>query len=436
MSLFEKFKQVIHTVPEKKFLLAVSGGIDSMVMMHLFYRLKSSCAVVHCNFQLRGEESDGDEAFVREQASKLYYKAFVTRFETEEYALENHLSIQMAARELRYTWFEKLLKVHQFDFISVAHNRDDAIETFFINLARGSGIAGLTGMRPTNGNVIRPLLSASRAEIEQYANENGITFREDSSNASDKYLRNYIRHQLIPDFEEAFPHFRETMAQNLEKLNDAYSFYKQAVNDEIDKITRLNEKLLFIDIPQLLTTPASKTVLFEILKNYGFSPATVDEIFNVTRAISGKQFVSATHKLVKDRDCFIVSELENEGNIRYYVDESTKAIENPIHLTLEILDKTMDFLIEKRPTLAFLDYDKLEFPLMLRKWQPGDYFAPLGMNGMKKLSDFFIDQKLSLIDKQNTWLLLSGNHIVWVIGKRIDDRFKVTETTQRILKIS
>jgi len=439
MQLNEKFKETLHRFgldqPNNKILLAVSGGIDSMVMMYLFSHLKVNCAIAHCNFQLRSNESDDDEAFVREHASKLYFKIFVTRFETEEYAIENHLSIQMAARELRYTWFEKLTKVHQFDYIAVAHTRDDAIETFFINLGRGSGIAGLTGIRPISDKVVRPLLFTSRSDIEKYSKDNQIPFREDSSNASDKYLRNYIRHNIIPGFEEVFPHFRESMAQNLDKLNDAYSLYQQALTDEVSAIIRHDGDHLHIDIQTLLKSKAPKTVLFEILKNYGFSSSTVEEIFSVTHAISGKHFTSSSHKLVKDRECFIVSKLVSDGNLRHYIEEGTVNMEHPVPLSFEIIEKTAEFTIEKDSSSAFLDYNKIEFPLILRKWQSGDYFIPLGMSGMKKLSDFFVDLKLSIIDKENAWLLTSGNRIVWIVGKRIDDRFKITENTAKILRI-
>jgi tRNA(Ile)-lysidine synthase len=438
--LFEKFKLFVKEQglfdSTSKILLAVSGGIDSMVMMHLFSRMKMSCSVAHCNFQLRGNESDGDEEFVREQASNLYYKIFVTRFETEEYAAENHLSIQMAARELRYTWFEKLAKAHQFDYIAVAHNRDDAMETFFINLGRGSGIAGLTGIRSKSENIIRPMLCVSRSEIEQYVKEKEIPYREDSSNTSDKYLRNFIRHQIIPGFEEVFPHFRESMAQNIDKLNGAYLLYQDALNAMLTDIIRHKEGLLYIHIAHLTQTPAPKTILFEILRKYGFSSPTTDDIYKASHAAPGKQFTSATHKLIKDREYFIVAKLEPEIQPRFYIEEGTSTIHQPIALGFETIEINPEFTIDKNRTIALLDYDQLIFPLIIRKWQPGDYFIPLGMTGVKKLSDFFIDIKLSIIEKENTWLLISGNKVAWIIGKRVDDRFKITETTRKVLKVT
>ena len=439
MLQFERFLQTIQALwlmePGKNVLLAISGGIDSMVMMNLFYSAGIKCSVAHCNFQLRGNESDDDETFVREQAANLNFQVFVTRFETEEHAAENHISIQMAARQLRYTWFDKFATAHQFDFIAVAHNRDDALETFFINLSRGTGIGGLTGIHQVSGHIIRPLLFASRMEIEKYASENHIPFREDSSNASDKYLRNYIRRQIIPAFEEVFPHFRESLSQNLEKLNDAHLLYQYAVNSLVSGIIRYEQNILYIDIPQLLQSPAPKTMLFEILKHYSFSSASVDEIFPMAQAIPGKQFYSPTHKLVKDRNCFIVSKPEPEQQAKFYIEEGTLTINNPLHLEFEVFEINSDFSIEKNSAIAQLDYEKLDFPLILRKWQAGDYFIPLGMGDIKKLSNFFVDQKLSIIEKENTWLLTSGNQIVWIIGKRIDDRFKITEKTRKVLRI-
>jgi tRNA(Ile)-lysidine synthase len=438
--LFQKLKSFVNEhhlfTKDDKVLLTVSGGIDSMVMMRLFHRLGINCSVAHCNFQLRGEESDGDEAFVREKAKDLNFPVFVTRFETMEYADENQLSVQMAARELRYTWFEKLAKVHHFQWIAVAHNRDDSMETFFINLGRGSGISGLTGISAVSGNIIRPLLFASRAEIAVYAEKNVVKFREDSSNSSDKYLRNYIRHQVIPEFEEVFPKFRETLFQTLGKLSDANEIYRFAIQGLISAMVSSSGKLVEISIPLLKAAPAPKTILFELLKNYGFTSAVIDDIFHSTGSISGKIFFSSTHVVVKDRDKLIVSVTQDVETSRYYIEKDIPCITVPIGLKFERIDRTSGFTISRDACHAFLDYDKLSFPLILRKWQQGDYFIPLGMKGMKKISDFFVDQKLSLIDKQNTWILTSADQIVWIAGHRIDDRFKLTDSSGRILKVT
>jgi tRNA(Ile)-lysidine synthase len=436
--LLEKFNRFVKSQKwfsaDTRVLLAVSGGVDSSVMMHLFNHAGIFCAIAHCNFRLRGKESDDDEIFVKEQAANLNLQFFVTRFDTEAFAAENHLSIQMAARELRYGWFEKVACANNFDFIAVAHNRDDTLETFFINLGRGTGINGLTGIPVASGKIIRPLLFAGRAEIEKYAEEKNIHFREDSSNASDKYLRNFMRHNIIPLFEDAFPHFRNSLSQNLEKLSDARILFQYAINLLIADIVRQENNLLYIDIPQLLKAPAPKTVLFEILRQYSFSSASIDEIFQLTQAIPGKQFYSSTHKLVKDRECFIVSKPDHEHQTKFYIEENTTTINRPLNLSFEVLDID-EVTIDRNAAVAQLDYKKLTYPLILRKWHAGDYFIPLGMSNMKKLSNFFIDIKLSIVDKENTWLLISGDQIAWIAGRRIDDRFKVTEETKVVLKI-
>ena len=438
--LFQKLKSFVGEhhlfTNDDKVLLTVSGGIDSMVMMRLFHRMGMNCSVAHCNFQLRGEESDGDEAFVREKAKDLNFPVFVTRFETTEYADENQLSVQMAARELRYTWFEKLAKVHHFHWIAVAHNRDDSMETFFINLGRGSGISGLTGISAVSGNIIRPLLFASRKEIVGYAENNVVKFREDSSNLSDKYLRNYIRHQVIPEFEEVFPKFRDTLFQTIGKLSDANEIYRFAIQGLTSSMVSSIGKMVEISIPLLKEAPAPKTVLYELLKNYGFTSMVIDDIFHSINGISGKKFFSPTHVLVKDREKLIVSVNQEDEPSKYYLEKDILSIAQPIRLEFEDINRTSNFRITKDKNLAFLDYEKLSFPLILRKWQVGDYFIPLGMSGMKKISDFFVDQKLSLIDKQNTWILTSGDRIVWIVGHRIDDRFKLTDSSIRIVKVS
>ncbi len=438
--LYQKLQSFISEnqlfTPESKVLLAVSGGVDSMVMMRLFHRLGINCSVAHCNFQLRGNESDGDEAFVREKAKDINFQVFVTRFETTEYAADNKLSVQMAARELRYTWFEKLAKVHKFNCIAVAHNRDDCMETFFVNLGRGTGIAGLTGIRAFSGNIIRPILFASRTEIIEYATENFVRFREDSSNSSDKYLRNYIRHNVIPMFEETFPKFRDTITNNIEKLAGANEIFQYAIRNIISSVTSENGNVIQISIPDLLNAPAPKTVLFEILKAYCFTSVVVEEIFKALNGISGKRFYSTTHTVIKNRESLIVSKNEDIGTTKFYIDDGVTQISSPLNLHFQSYSRSPDFSIEKNTQIAFLDKEKLSFPLILRKWQIGDYFVPLGMTGMKKVSNYFIDNKLSLFEKQNAWILTSADQIVWIVGQRVDDRFKVIDSTTQILCIS
>jgi tRNA(Ile)-lysidine synthase len=438
--LFEKFKVFIQNhrliADNDKIILAVSGGIDSMVMMALFTKLGNRCIVAHCNFGLRGNESEDDEKFVNEQTVKLNLPFISKRFDTTEYANAHKISIQMAARELRYNWFRHLCEAHQCQSVAVAHNRDDVLETFFINLGRGTGIKGLIGIQPKNDNIIRPLLFASRAEINSYSGNKNIPFREDSSNASDKYQRNFIRHQILPTFEEIFPKFRDTQTANIAKLTEAENLYQFALDLLIHQVYKRANDCGKIDITRLLATPAPQTVLYEILVEFNFTPPTIGEIFEGCNAISGKQYFSTTHKLVKDRECFIIDRIDNAQQHKYYIEINDTQIKTPINLELKIFEKAENFIPEKENTIALLDYDKLAFPLILRRWNTGDYFIPLGMEGIKKLSDFFIDQKLSIIEKEKTWILASGPDIAWIIGHRIDNRFKITQHTQRILQIA
>ena len=421
---------------DTKILLTVSGGIDSMVMMHLFCHLKIPCSVAHCNFQLRGTESDEDEAFVRQQAEINHLQIFVSKLETADYAAENHLSIQMAARELRYTWFEKLANVHHFDQIAIGHNRDDSLETFFINLGRGTGIAGLAGIASKSGNIIRPLLFASRLDIEQYAQENNISYREDSSNASDKYIRNYIRHNIIPQFQQVFPSCRDSFAKTIENLNDAHILYKEAIEEQINQTLTHDGEISYVNIPELMKSKTPKTILFEIIKQFGFPSVMTEEIYQSFQAISGKHFFSSTHKIIKDRNCLIISKKTENAVNKIYIETDCTSLTFPFHLSIQVEERLPSFTIESNPEIAQIDYEKLIFPLILRKWLPGDYFVPLGMKGMKKLSDFFIDRKLSLLEKENTWILTSNGQIVWIIGIRLDDRFKISADTRTIYRIS
>ena len=425
-----------------KLLAAVSGGIDSMAMLHLLHDASFNTVAVHCNFGLRGDESKFDEDFVQTEAGKLGIPCRTKYFDTMAYAAQNGLSTQMAARELRYQWFYELADSEDFDAIAIAHHRDDRIETLLINLSRGTSISGLTGIRPRNGKIIRPLLFASRNEIETYVKTNEIAFREDSSNTTDKYARNYIRHHLIPGLEQFFPGMRQAMERSMEQFSEVELFYNESIECYKNQIVTKKDGLMYIDLQGLTQAPSPQTLLYEILKPFGFSNAVAADILhgrrkNVTSCEStGRQFFSDTHRLVYDRQSLILQKMENEWSSEYLIDEHTSNMETPIRLKIEKFDRYAGFTPDTNPNIACMDADKLQFPLVLRKWRHGDRFRPLGMKSMKKLSDFFTDAKFSLIEKERCWVLVSGEQIAWIVGLRIDDRFKITQKTRRILSMN
>jgi len=437
--MIDRFKSFIrenHLIRKSdKILLTVRGGIDSVVMLDLFIKTGYSCGIAHCNFGLRGAESDEDEDFVRHIAYQYGIRFFYKRFNTEEYAEDQSISIQMAARKLRYDWFEKIRREQSFDFIATAHNQDDVLETFFINLSRGSGIRGLTGIKVISGRIIRPMLFAPRNMIEEYAQENSISYREDSSNASDKYIRNKIRHKILPLFEVINPSFRAVLIETIQKLRDAESIYTDEINLRRNEIVSEKDEIITISLDRLRDLPQHKTYLFEFLSEYHFTPKQIADIDESVNAASGKQFFSTTHRLVKDRSKMIITPIGDEEYRKFYIPEGTGQIFEPVHLEFIIIDKTPGFRIPSEPNIACLDYDLLSFPLLIRKWQSGDYFRPLGMKHRKKLSDFLVDQKISIVDKENLWLLLNNEDIVWVINQRIDERYKITPGTKQILMI-
>nr|WP_321355955.1 tRNA lysidine(34) synthetase TilS [uncultured Draconibacterium sp.] len=425
-------KQLIK--PEQKVLLAVSGGIDSMVLLHLFERSGFEYGIAHCNFRLRGAESDGDEAFVHEQVEQHGTPAHFETFDTKEYASLKGISIEMAARELRYEFFERIRRENEYDYIVTAHHQDDLIETFFLNLSRKTGIRGLTGIKEKKGKLVRPLLFASREEIEKYATGNYISYREDSTNSEVVYQRNFLRHKILPMFSELNPAFKKNFMASVENLKAAYDVYEDAIGGEIQEVLTEQKEQSVISISALQNSPHPKTVLLEILSGYGFNASVVDAVYQGLETLSGKQFFSKTHRLVKDRDALFIQELTNDEDRVYYIEENDMELFTPFDISIERLDAN-DFKIIKEANIACIDLDKVEFPLLIRKWQQGDYFQPLGMTGFKKVSDFFIDQKMPLHEKENTWLLCSGKKIVWIIGQRLDNRFKVTDATKQVLKI-
>jgi len=422
--------------PGSKVLAAVSGGIDSMAMLRLLHDAGINMVAAHCNFGLRGDESNLDEAFVRTEVGKLGIPCRVEHFDTTAYAAQNGLSIQMAARELRYRWFHELSVRENFDAIVIAHNRDDRIETLLINLARGTGIHGLTGIRPKNGKIIRPLLFASRREIEDYATTHDVGFREDSSNITDKYARNYIRHHVIPGLEPYFPGIQQTLDRDIDHFSTVELFYNEAIERYKNQVVTTKDDLMYIDLQGLFQTPSPTLLLYEILKPYGFSNSIAAEILEEHKYPSGRQFFSDTYRLVCDRQSFILQKISQKIEPEYLIDGHTLYIDVPIRLEIEKFDKYPGYIPDTKPEIACLDGSKLQYPLLLRKWKHGDTFRPLGMKNMKKLSDFFIDAKLSLIEKERCWMLVSGGQIAWIVGWRIDDRFKISNETTKIVRFS
>ena len=414
----------------KKLLLAVSGGLDSMVLLHLLQQLPYTIAIAHCNFQLRGIESFEDQSFVQNYALQHQIPFYYTQFDTQAFANDYKLSTQVAARELRYDWFYEQLELHQFDFVLTAHHADDNLETFLINLSRGTGLDGLSGIPAQNDAVLRPLLPFSRAAIEEYAKANNLQWREDSSNASDKYLRNQIRHHLVPMLKELNPDFLKAFGMTQEYLQQAQELVADAASMVYQQVAREEEDTIYFDLKQLLRLPNYASYLYQWLKEYGFS--AWDDIYNLVDSQSGKQVFSSEYRLLKDRDFFILSPIQEPEKELYFIEKNQDKVKIPLKLQF---CKVAD--INKADSSAiFVDESKLAYPLVLRKWEEGDFFYPLGMKGKsKKVSKFFKDEKMALLDKENTWLLCSNEAIVWVIGMRADERFKVENITNTILKI-
>jgi tRNA(Ile)-lysidine synthase len=433
--MLEKLQQHLNFkfsfLKEKKLLVAISGGVDSVVLTHLFHQLNFDISLAHCNFNLRGTESDKDEFFVKELGEKLNLKTFTKSFETESFASENQLSTQVAARNLRYNWFQEISIKHQFDFVLTAHHADDNLETFLINLTRGTGLEGLTGIPELNNNIVRPLLVFSRDEIENFATKNNIDWREDKSNASNKYVRNKIRNQVVPILKEINPTLLDSFQKTTDYLQESQQIIDASISDFKKKVLKETEnRNLKIDIAKIQETNNPKAYLYQLLKEFGFTEWR--DVTNLLTAQSGKEVLSRTHRLLKDRGFLIISKKEEiKSNNNFLISEDTLEIRSPIHLKIAAVSK-----IEKEnKSTIHLDKNSITFPLTLRKWQYGDFFYPKGMQGKKKISKFFKDEKYSSIDKENTWLLCTENNITWVIGKRQDNRFFANEKTKSILKI-
>lgn len=414
-----------------KVIVGVSGGADSVALLDILYTLKYECVIAHCNFHLRGEESNRDAFFVEELCQKYNLKYERIDFDTEAYAEMNSISIEMAARELRYNWFEQIRSIHLADRIVVAHHRDDSVETILLNLVRGTGIRGLTGISPQNGYVVRPLLCLSRKEIVDYLDERNINYVDDSTNSEDLYTRNKIRLNIIPMLETINPSARESIIRTAEHLSQVEAIYKFYIDQVKSDIFNDNQ----IDIQKLVRYIEPEAVLYEILSPFGFNPATINLIFESLLSQSGKIFYSATHKLVRDRDVFIIKEKENLIIDTYTLHGNDTEITFPVHMRIDTIKNDDTFVIEKDKNIIYLDKSKITYPLIIRRWKIGDWFVPFGMKGKKKLSDYFTDNKYSIFDKEEAWLLCSADKILWLIGERADNRFRVETTTTEILKI-
>lgn len=415
----------------KKLLLATSGGLDSMVMAHLFKDLQFNIAIAHCNFQLRGVDSFKDQKFVQDFAEENEIPVNITQFDTQAFAADYKLSTQVAARDLRYNWFYELLNEEGYDYVLTAHHADDNLETFLINLSRGTGLEGLTGIPEENGSIVRPLLHFTRAEILEYAKENNIIWREDASNASDKYLRNKIRHHLVPLLQEINPNFMEAFQKTQSYLQVSAGLVEDASIMVYQQVAKQEEDSITFDLNQLKKLPNYNAYLYQWLSEFGFT--AWNDVYDLVDAVSGKQIFASNFRLLKNRDSLILSKILVEDEVgTYFIDKEQQEISIPIKITF----KSVANPAFESNKIIFVDGDKLQYPLELKRWQKGDSFQPFGMGGKsKKLSKFFKDEKLSLLEKEQCWLLWSANTLVWITGLRQDERFKITENTTNILKI-
>lgn len=427
---------------ESQYLLAVSGGIDSVVMVDLFHQGGFTFDIVHCNFKLRGTESDADEAFVHDLAQNYGAKCITKSFDTQKYADTQGVSVQMAARHLRYEWFEQLMQGSVYQGIATAHHKNDVLETMVFNLAKGTGLSGLRGIRHRQGNIIRPMLFTEKKQIRHYAQQHQLRWREDSSNAEDKYRRNFIRHEVIPVLEQINPALFQTLEGTLERLIGAEALVKASCARIKEKCMTRKGHDYFLRTRQLQELPGLNVIMHEILKDFGLQyqqSATIARMLkdHANEACIGKVFDSAAYRVNMDREEIVISPLQSQSlSIDSVISEKEHKKELDFcDLNMRVLDASQ-YNIMPLANVAALDHEKLKFPLKLRKWQEGDSFYPLGMNCRKKLSDFMIDTKVPLNLKERVFVLTSGDDIVWVVGHRIDQRYRITNKTRQVYEVT
>ncbi|MDR0371922.1 MAG: tRNA lysidine(34) synthetase TilS [Prevotellaceae bacterium] len=420
----------------QKIIAGFSGGADSVALLHILHSLDYQCVAVHCNFHLRGEESVRDQIFAESFCRRLNIPFISVDFDTVKHAQMHKMSIEMAARELRYDFFEKTRTAQNAQAIAVAHHADDHVETMLMNLMRGTGLKGMAGIPMRNGHVVRPLLCVTRCEIERYVEAHQLQFVTDSSNKENIYARNKIRNQLLPLMEEINPSVKQTLNESATRFKDYNIIVQHYVEQAEKNIIRKDEKYLKIDIRLLKQLPGYSTVLFELLSGYHFNSSTVSQIIENLTNESGKIFHSKTHQLVKDRDFLILCEQKTVNMpAPFFISPQTQKTTSPLPLLISVFEKTGDYTLSADKNCAHIDASAIKYPLEVRKWRKGDFFYPLGMKGKKKISDFLIDKKTNLFEKNEIWVVTSEENIVWIIGKSIDDRYKVTVKTKKIIEL-
>lgn len=429
-------KHALFTTDTDKLLLAVSGGVDSMVMLFLFQQIDVPVAVAHCNFKLRGKDSDGDQKMVKEYCEQHHIKFLSKTFETQSFAKDQGISIEMAARELRYAWFDQMYQQHEFTKIATAHHSGDALETIIYNLAKGTGINGLIGIKPKRNNIIRPLLFTNREKIEAYALENNIPWRTDASNFDNIYHRNRIRNEVLPHLQKINTNLEETILFTLERMRAAADIFQEQVDEFYQKAIESTSEGININKSTLLNNRHALVFLTEILTHYKFNYHQVRQIENALTGTPGKVFYSKSHQLTIDRKWVFIDQKKNKTKNIYTITDTTQQLEMQDG-TLKVERKAREnFTLSRQVNVAAMDLDKIGFPITVRRWRHGDKFKPLGMQGSKLVSDFLIDHKIPVNLKNEIYLLESKNQVVWIVNYRLDDRFKITENTSTILEIT